>query len=279
MGVYALIEARVWFMNRLNLRCSAAKTRENPYSGPMNRIRDTFSMLLDAVAGLLHWAPADGPTDASGARIPKAALVPIRSLRPRHRAAVLAHLLELSPADRYMRFGYAAQDALIARYVDGLDFDRDQVFGIFNRRLRLIAVAHLAYAQDPKADRCAEFGVSVLPSYRGRGLGAKLFARAQLHAQNDRISLLFIHALSENSAMLKIARKAGAKVERFGSESDAYLQLPVPTLQSQMNEAVDAQIADTDYCLKVQAQQFWGILAGIQEVRQQIRQSQGKSSS
>ena len=245
----------------------------------MNRIRDTFSMLLDAVAGLLHWAPAAGPATVAGARFPKAALVPIRSLRPRHRAAVRAHLLELSPADRYMRFGYAAQDALIERYVEGLDFDRDQVFGIFNRSLRLIAVAHLAYAQDPKADRCAEFGVSVLPSYRGRGLGAKLFARAQLHAQNDRISLLFIHALSENSAMLKIARKAGATVERFGSESDAYLKLPARTLQSQMNEAMDAQIADTDYCLKVQAQQFWGILAGIQEVRQQIRQSHGKSSS
>lgn len=244
----------------------------------MNRIRDILSILLDAMAGLMQWGPATGTSTATGGHFAKAALVPIRSLRPRHRAAVLAHLLELSPADRYMRFGYAAQDALIERYVDALDFDRDQVFGIFNRSLRLIAVAHLAYAQDPKADRCAEFGVSVLPAYRGRGLGAKLFARAQLHAQNDRISLLFIHALSENSAMLKIARKAGATVERFGSESDAYLQLPARTLQSQMNEAMDAQIADTDYCLKVQAQQFWSILAGIQEVRQQIRQSHGKSS-
>jgi RimJ/RimL family protein N-acetyltransferase len=250
----------------------------------MNRIYDILLMLLNAVSGLLHWAPAGGGSAVgasaagAGGRFPKAALVPIRSLRPRHRAAVLAHLLALSDTDRYLRFGYAAQDALIERYVEGLDFDRDQVFGIFNRRLRLIAVAHLAYAQDPKADRCAEFGVSVLPECRGKGLGAKLFARAQLHAQNDRISLLFIHALSENSAMLKIARKAGAKVERFGTESDAYLQLPARTLQSQMNEAVDAQIADTDYCLKVQAQQFWGILAGIQEVRQQIRQSQGKSS-
>ena len=101
-----------------HLRCSAAKTRENPYSERMNRIRDTFFMLVDAVAGLLHWAPADVSLGAAGARFPKAALVPIRSLRPRHRAAVLAHLLELSPADRYMRFGYAAQDALIARYVE-----------------------------------------------------------------------------------------------------------------------------------------------------------------
>ncbi|MDH4481037.1 MAG: GNAT family N-acetyltransferase [Rhodoferax sp.] len=245
----------------------------------MHRLLDYFSLLWTAVTGLLPWAHAEAVVRGPEARPLKALLVPIRTLRPRHRAAVLAHLLELSPADRYMRFGYAAQNALIESYVDGLNFDRDQVFGVFNRRLRLIAVAHLAYAQEPQTDRCAEFGVSVLPAYRGKGLGAKLFARAQLHAQNDGISLLFIHALSENGAMLKIARKAGATVQRFGSESDAYLQLPSPTLQSHMNEAVDAQIADTDYCLKVQAQQFWGILAGIQEVRQQIRESQGKSSS
>lgn len=242
----------------------------------MSQLRKTLSIVRDAAAGLLRWRTSSGAVPLAGGRSAKAALVPVRGLRPRHRAAVLAHLLELSPADRYMRFGYAAQDAQIERYVQGLDFDRDQVYGVFNRRLRLIAVAHLAYAKDPKADRCAEFGVSVLPAYRGKGLGAELFARAQLHAQNDRISLLFIHALSENSAMLKIARKAGAKVERFGSESDAYLQLPDPTLQSQWSEAVDSQIADTDYRLKVQAHHFWGLLAGIQQVRQGLRQGPEK---
>ena len=245
----------------------------------MERIRGYFFMLLDAAGALLRIGSVAGDADTAGGRVARAAVVPIRSLRPRHREAVRGHLMALSPADRYLRFGYAAQDGQIERYVAGLDFSRDQIFGIFNRRLQLIAMAHLAYTEDPRADRCAEFGVSVLPAYRGKGLGAKLFARAQLHAQNDRISLLFIHALSENSAMLKIARKAGATVERFGSESDAYLQLPARTLQSQMNEAMDTQIAATDYCLKVQAQQFWSILAGIQEVRQQIRESHGKSSS
>ena len=242
----------------------------------MSGLRETLSIVRDAAAGLLRWRTAAGVAPLVGGRFPKAALVPIRGLRPRHRAAVLAHLLELSPADRYMRFGYAAQDAQIERYVQGLDFDRDQVYGVFNRRLRLIAIAHLAYAQDPQADRCAEFGVSVLPAYSGKGLGAKMFARAQLHAQNDRISLLFIHALSENSAMLKIARKAGATVERFGSESDAYLKLPRRTLHSQWSEAVDTQIGDTDYRLKVQAHHFWGLLAGIQQVRQGLRQGPEK---
>ena len=44
-------------------------------------------------------------------------------------------------------------DAQLARYVDTLDFDRDEVFGIFNRKLELIAAAHLAYS--PAPPRCS----------------------------------------------------------------------------------------------------------------------------
>jgi GNAT superfamily N-acetyltransferase len=206
------------------------------------------------------------------------AVVPIRALSERHRKAVVSHLLELPPEDRYLRFGYAAQDAQIQQYAQGLDFVKDKVFGIFDRRLRLIAVAHLAYSQDKHAETCAEFGVSVLPHARSRGLGSKLFARAQVHATNDRISLMFIHALSENSAMLKIARRAGASVERHGSESDAYLRLPAPSMHTRMSEMVDDQIADTDYRLKVQAKQFWEILADVQEVRRLTQDAQSKVS-
>src|SRR5215210_7224547 len=72
------------------------------------------------------------------------AWVPIRSLSPRHRSRIAEHLLELGTADRYLRFGYPATDAQIGKYVDMLDFERDEVFGIFNRRLELIAMAHLA---------------------------------------------------------------------------------------------------------------------------------------
>lgn len=235
-------------------------------------------MVIDSAAAMLRLDHSSPDAVPPSHRAIRTAVVPIRSLRPRHRAAVLAHLLELTPADRYLRFGYAAQDAQIAHYVQGLDFARDQIFGIFNRRLRLIAVAHLAYGQEPQPQRRAEFGVSVSPTYRGRGLGAKLFARAQLHAQNDRISQLYIHALSENSAMLKIARNAGATVQRLGAESDAYLELPSPTLGSHMSEAVDVQIADTDYRLKVQAHQFWGLLDRLRALGQRLWGGQGKST-
>jgi hypothetical protein len=71
--------------------------------------------------------------------------VPIRSLGVGHRERIANHLLALDEHDRYLRFGYAANDEQIRRYADSLDFERDEIFGIYNRRLELIAMAHLAF--------------------------------------------------------------------------------------------------------------------------------------
>jgi len=206
-------------------------------------------------------------------------IVPIRSLGPRHRDRIATHLLSLDESDRYLRFGYAASDEQVRAYVDHLDFERDDIFGIYNRHLVLIAVAHLAIASDPSCDACAEFGVSVLKSARGRGFGARLFDRAVMHARNAKVDLLFIHALSENTAMLAIARKAGAAVERHGPESDAYLKLPPADFDSRMTEIVEEHFAQTDYRLKVQAKHFTDFLAGLQEIRRSMAEARGRSGS
>jgi GNAT superfamily N-acetyltransferase len=194
--------------------------------------------------------------------------VPIRSLRSRHQPRIARHLRALPAQDRYLRFGYAATDEQIDRYVQGLNFERDEIFGVFNRRLELVAMAHLAYSIDPQWATCAEFGVSVSPHQRGKGLGAKLFDHAVVHARNQGVSLLFIHALSENVAMLKIARHAGATVQRDGSESEAYLSLPQATLDSQLSGLVQEQMAEIDYQLKMQANQFRQWLGAAQKTRQ-----------
>jgi GNAT superfamily N-acetyltransferase len=210
---------------------------------------------------------------------PAPVVVPIRSLGPEHLERIAAHLLALTPDDRYLRFGYAATDEHIRRYVEQLDFVHDDIFGIYNRRLELIAMAHLAYSRDPNSANCAEFGVSVLAKARGRGYGRRLFERAVLHARNEGVELLFIHALSENVAMLKIARSAGATLERFGSETEAHLRLPPATLDTRMSELVDEQLAQTDYRLKQQVKTFWDFLAGVQETRQGVRAARHRSGS
>jgi GNAT superfamily N-acetyltransferase len=206
-------------------------------------------------------------------------MIPIRSLGPRHRDRIAVHLLALDAHDRYLRFGYSATDEQIGRYVQDLDFDRDDIFGIYNRKLELIAMAHLAFSRDPDASRCAEFGVSVCARARGRGFGNRLFERAAIHARNEGVDLLFIHALSENRAMLKIARNAGATLEHFGSETEAYVRLPPATLDTRMSELIVEQFAQTDYRLKQQVNSFREFLAGVRETREGVREARHKSGS
>ncbi|GAC1528825.1 MAG: GNAT family N-acetyltransferase [Ramlibacter sp.] len=206
-------------------------------------------------------------------------LVPIRSLGPAHRPRIATHLLALDADDRYLRFGYLATDEQVLRYVEGLDFDRDDIFGIYNRKLELVAMAHLAFSRDPDASNCAEFGVSVLHMARGRGWGSRLFDRAAIHARNEGVDRLFIHALSQNTAMLKIVRRAGATLERFGTETEAHLRLPPATLDTQMSELVVEQFAQTDYRLKEHVKNFREFLAGVRETREGVRQARHKSGS
>lgn len=191
-------------------------------------------------------------------------MVPIRSLGENHRARIARHLKALDAHDRYYRFGFAANDAQIDRYVDGLDFERDEIFGIYNRNLVLIAVAHLAYAPDTGANPSAEFGVSVLPQARSRHYGSRLFERAVMHARNVGVSKLYVHVLSENTAMLRIASHAGASFVRDGAETEGYLTLPPATFNSHLTELVEEQLAQADYQFKRQARQIRDTISSLQ---------------
>ncbi len=193
-------------------------------------------------------------------------VVPIRSLGENHRERIGVHLKALDASDRYYRFGFNASDDQIDRYVAGLDFERDEIFGIYNRRLTLIAMAHLAFSIDMKVSPSSEFGVSVLPKARGRGYGARLFDRAVMHARNQGVQTMFVHALSENAAMLKIARSAGAHIERDGAEAEAHLSLAPATLNTQWAELVEEHMAQTNYQFKVHARQLQDTFSRLQAI-------------
>jgi GNAT superfamily N-acetyltransferase len=217
-------------------------------------------------------SPASNKSGSAGTAAPRN-WVPVRSLGPRHRGRIATHLLGLSESDRYLRFGHAATDGQIQKYVDMLDFDRDEIFGIFNRRLDLIALAHLAFGMDETGGgrpQNAEFGVSVAAASRGRGFGQRLFEHAMLHARNRGVKTLLVHALSENTAMLRIARNLGAKIVRDGSESEARVALPADNLASHLDAIVADQAAEVDYQLKLQSKNVARVLDIVSEVRAQI---------
>lgn len=219
------------------------------------------------------------PLPAPAAASRHSAIVPIREIGERYRDQIARHLLDLNEHDRYLRFGYAANDRQIQHYVDKLDFKRDQVFGIFNRKLELIAMAHVAYPTDMGVAAFAEFGVSVSHHARGCGYGSRLFDRAAIHAVNDDVKTLYIHALSENKAMLKIARNAGAVVERSGSESEAHLQLPEATFKSRVSQLVAGQVGQVDYWLKSEGRHLRSLVATAREVREAVRDNPHRPGS
>jgi RimJ/RimL family protein N-acetyltransferase len=205
--------------------------------------------------------------------------VPIRPLGEVHRTQILQHLLGLGDRDRYLRFGYAANDERIRAYAASLDFSHDDVFGIYNRRLQLLAIAHLAYSQLASANhglsRMAEFAVSVDHRARGKGFGGRLFTYAVRHARNRGVDRLFIHALSENTAMLRIARKAGADMQRDGGESEAWLQLPPDSVLSQVEELFANHAADVNYIVKAQSRRMQYVWARYRHFQHRLLRMTG----
>lgn len=184
--------------------------------------------------------------------------LPVRLLGPHHRARVLRHLLALGDDDRHLRFGHVATDTQIEQYAAHLDFRRDRLLAVFDTRLRIVALAHLAFADGGQG---AEFGVSVLAHQRGRGFGARLFEHAALLARNRGVRTLTIHLARENQAMLAIVRRSGALVRFEGSDVVAELPLPADTLGSQLDELMGHQAAEWDYRLKRHARPWWRWLA------------------
>ena len=186
---------------------------------------------------------------AREAHEPQPQWVPVKRLTPRWREAIKEHLIELSEQDRYLRFGAATSDERIRHYVDGLRFEHDDIVGVFNRRLQLVALAHLAIGEDAELG-IAEYGISVSAHLRGSGYGKRLFAHAVLMARNRGVGWLKIHALAENATMLHIAAAAGATVERDGSQAQAILRLPAASAGSRWEVWLEAWAGGLDFRLK-----------------------------
>jgi GNAT superfamily N-acetyltransferase len=177
----------------------------------------------------------------------------VRELTAVDRESLLAHFLALDEDDRLLRFGQIVPDHVIENYVRAIDFTRDTVFGVFDDQLKLTGVGHLAYLPAEGDKRTAEFGVSVLESVRGQGIGSRLFERAAIRSRNTHVGTLYMHCLSRNSTMMHIAKKAGMKIEYAYGEADAYLTLPPADQTSIITEMLQEQAAVFDYALKRQA--------------------------
>jgi GNAT superfamily N-acetyltransferase len=136
------------------------------------------------------------------------------------RHTLVAHFLGLPMKDRFLRFGRPLAQPAIAAYVDGIDFQRDAVFGVHDPGLALVGAMHVAFEDD-----LAEIGLSVLPEHRCRGVGSALFDRAVEHARNRSIPRLLMHCLADNAPIMRMARRFGMDIATGAGDVEAHLEL------------------------------------------------------
>jgi GNAT superfamily N-acetyltransferase len=173
--------------------------------------------------------------------------IPIRELWPSERPALYEHFLSLGRGDRRLRFGAPLGDATVRGYVARIDFEQDALFGVVDDELRVLGVAHVA-----RTPSFAELGVSVLDGFRRRGIGGALLRRAHLRARNWGMGALFMHCLTENAEMMRLARRQGMDIVTQAGEADAWLSLPPADAGSHMGEVFEQRVALFDYALKSQ---------------------------
>jgi RimJ/RimL family protein N-acetyltransferase len=162
---------------------------------------------------------------------------PVR-LRELDRPFLEKHFVSLEGEDRRLRFGSSIANEGLRAYVARLDFERDGLFAVQDEELNIVAVVHVA-----TTGMSAELGLSVLPGWRDKGLGNALFKRAVTFLRNRGTLEVFVHCLSENGAMMHLARKNGMRIVYSGGESDARLQLDPPTANSFIDEWLGDQEA------------------------------------
>ena len=162
--------------------------------------------------------------------------IPTVRLHAADRKAVLTHFVALDREDRRLRFGSPIADEGIAVYVDRIDFAHDGLFAVHDDRLAIVALIHVATTGDS-----AELGLSVLPGWRGEGCGNALLKRAVTWLRNRGVREVFVHCLSENGAMMHLARRNGMRIVAAGGESDAHLALDAATADSFITEWMEDQ--------------------------------------
>jgi RimJ/RimL family protein N-acetyltransferase len=176
-----------------------------------------------------------------------------------HQHKLTEHLLRLSQADRYLRFGHAIREESLQQYVQSIDLDFDDVFAVLDSDLQVAAMAHVSYSREPEKN-VAEFGVSVDAAHRGKHYAHSLLHRSIVHARAREVSRFFIHALAQNGPMIGLARKVGMTIDMEGDEANGYLLLPPADFSTLVDDALSDGRASLELEVRKRARWFkqWG---------------------
>ncbi len=134
------------------------------------------------------------------------------------------HLKRLSLLERVNRFDHPITDDQIENYIANIG-DRDIIIGMFSSN-SIIGAAHLGVTDHHAFEEGkVELGLSVESEYQGLGLGSDLMHAAITISQTEGFKKLTILCKSNNTPMIKIADKFGARIKSSQGHTYAYLNL------------------------------------------------------
>lgn len=149
-------------------------------------------------------------------------MVPLKLNTEIQKKEVIAHLLSLDHNDLRLRFGYIPPESTIIAYVsDSWQKTYDRWFGVYDSATDgLVATLHVSIMDD----NSAELGFTVATNLRRRGIGNDLFKRGVTWAKANGVKKFYMHCLTENKSIQRIARKNDMHTITLGDgESEATL--------------------------------------------------------
>ena len=137
------------------------------------------------------------------------------------------HLKNLTPEDRYTRFGYSIKDETIdAVILNILYHPEDHHLFVAEDHGTILGFGHLA-----REGTDWELAVSVNHDSQGQGIGNALMDEMIKWGKLHGVHSVFMHCITENRKIQHLARKHGLRtVERSGAEITAQVELPDPTV-------------------------------------------------
>lgn len=137
------------------------------------------------------------------------------------------HLKNLTPEDRYTRFGFSVKDEIIDQIILGVLYHpHDHHLFVAELDGELVGFGHLA-----RDSESWELAVSVEHNIQGQGVGNALMDEMIKWGKIHGIHSVFMHCIRQNTKIQHLAKKHGLRtVVRDGSDVTARVDLPNPTI-------------------------------------------------
>jgi len=163
------------------------------------------------------------------------------------------HLKNLTPEDRYTRFGYTVKNEIIDCVIlNVLYHPADHHLFVAEIDNKLVGFGHLS-----REGQDWELAVSVEHDMQRQGIGNALMDEMIKWGKMHGIHSVFMHCITENRKIQHLARKHGLRtVERSGAEITAQVKLPDPTIVDYARNYLEEQRDLITQMTELQ-QKFW----------------------